>query len=123
MSKEARAQNAAVSEDPPVIVPTGPQTIFLTWVHSPRQKRCARILVESIRAYGGVLSRCPVWLYEANPQEVPCGDLESLGVRVLPLHVPDTVRGYILASKVCACVQAEALASPGHAVSLRLRPQ
>ncbi|MCP4247109.1 MAG: hypothetical protein GY778_08670, partial [bacterium] len=38
--------------------------------------------------------------------------LESLGVRVLPLHIPDTVRGYILASKVCACAQAEALASP-----------
>jgi len=88
------------------------QTVFLTWVHSLRQRRCVQVLVESIRAYGGALSRCPVWLYEANPQEVPCGDLEGLGVRVLPLHVPDTVRGYILASKVCACAQAESLASP-----------
>jgi hypothetical protein len=86
--------------------------VFLTWVHSPRQKRCAQILIESIRAYGGALSRCPVWLYEANPEEVPCRDLESLGVRVLSLHIPDMVRGYILASKVCACAQAEALASP-----------
>ena len=97
------------------------QTVFLTWVHSPRQHRCAQVLVESIRANGGALSRCPVWLYEANPQEVPCSDLESLGVRVLPLHVPDTVRGYILASKVCACAQAEALASPEMPLRCALR--
>ena len=88
------------------------QTVFVTWVHSPRQKQCAQLLVESIRAHGGALSRCPVWLYEANPQEVPCSDLDGPDVRVLALHIPDAVRGYILADKVCACAQAEALASP-----------
>jgi hypothetical protein len=99
------------------------QTVFLTWVHSPRQKRCARVLVESIRAYGGALSRCPVWLYEANPQVAPCGDLESLGVRVLPLRVPEAVRSYILADKVCACAQAEALASPETQSLIWLSPE
>jgi hypothetical protein len=91
---------------------TSDQTVFLTWVYSPRQRWCARVLVEGIRAFGGALSHCPVWLYEANPERVPCGDLEDLGVRVLSLEVPDTVRGYILASKVCACARAEALAAP-----------
>ena len=88
------------------------QTVFLTWVYSPRQRWCARVLVDSIRAFGGALSQCPVWLYEANPAQVPCADLQDLGVRVLPLDVPEGVRGYILSSKVCACAQAEALAAP-----------
>jgi hypothetical protein len=86
--------------------------IFLTYVYSPRQRQCARLLIESICRFGGALSQCPVWLYEANPERVPCGDFAALGVRVLPLQVPDSVRGYILAGKVCACAQAESLASP-----------
>jgi hypothetical protein len=90
---------------------TSDQTVFLTYVYSPRQRWCVRVLVESIRRFGGVLSRCPVWLYEANPEQVPCGDLRELGVRVLPLEIPESVQGYILGGKVCACAQAEVQAS------------
>ena len=92
---------------------TSDQTIFLTWVYSARQKWGARLLVDSIRSFGGALSDCPVWLFEANPKRVPCDDFKDMGVRVLPLNPPDTVRRYILAHKVYACAQAEALAPPG----------
>ena len=88
------------------------QTLFVTWVHSPRQKWAARLIADSIRTFGGELSDCPIWLFEANPQQVPCGDLGSLGVRVLPLTVPESVRHYVLAPKVYACAQAEALVPP-----------
>ena len=88
------------------------QTVFLTWVYSIEQKRNARLLIDSIRSFGGTLRRCPIWLFEANPQKAPCSDLADTGVRVLPLTVPDTVRHYLFASKVYACAQAEELAGP-----------
>jgi hypothetical protein len=88
------------------------QTVFLTWVYSIEQKRNARLLIDSIRSFGGTLRRCPIWLFDANPQKGSCSDMVDTGVRVLPLTVPDTVRHYLFASKVYACAQAEELAGP-----------
>ncbi len=90
------------------------QTVFVTWVYSVRQRWCARLLIDSIRSFGGALSECPIWLFEANPSQVPCDDFENKAVRVLPLTLPDPVRHYAvyLAHKVYACAQAEELATP-----------
>jgi hypothetical protein len=90
------------------------RTVFLTWVYSSRQKGCARLLVDSIRSFGGTLSECPIWLFETNPSKVPCNDFENLGVKVLPLSLPDSVEHYApnLAHKVVACARAEELAPP-----------
>ena len=87
------------------------QTIFLTTVRSAPGKVCARILVDSIRAFGGALCDAPVWVFEANPQKAPCNELAGNGVQVIPLNMPETVRDYIFGDKVCACAQAEALAT------------
>lgn len=83
------------------------QTVFLTLVRSPRERSCARVLIESIRSFGGTLSHCPIWLFEADPQWAPCNSLESMDVQVFSLIVPDTVRRFYFADKVCACAKAE----------------
>ena len=89
------------------------QTIFLTSVRSARGKANARILIDSIRAFGGALRDCPIWVFEANSQKASCQDLASDSVQVIPLNMPDTVRDYIFGDKVYACAQAEAMAVSG----------
>lgn len=84
------------------------QTVFLTLVRTASDRSCARILIDSIRSFGGALSQCPIWLFEANPQEAPCKDVGT-GVQIVPLSAPETVRGYAFADKVCACARAEEL--------------
>lgn len=87
------------------------QTVFVTMVRTASERTCADLLIESIRSFGGALSTCEIWLFEANPQAAPCKSLESMGVQVLPLCVPDSVEQYYFADKVYACARAEELAA------------
>jgi hypothetical protein len=88
------------------------KTVFVILVSAIEQRSRARLLINSIRSFGGALRHCPIWLFEADSQQAPCDGLEEAGVRVLPLAVPDTVKHYGFAGKVYACAQAEALAGP-----------
>jgi len=56
------------------------QAVFLIVVGSIRQRACARLLMDSIRAFGGVLSGCPIWLVEADPQ-ISCDSLAQMGAQ------------------------------------------
>ena len=91
----------------------GDQILFLTMVRSPGEQTRASLLIESIRAFGGDLRHCPIWLYEADPERAPCQDLVEKGVEVLALSLPDTVKGYYFADKVFACAKAEEMAESG----------
>jgi len=77
------------------------QTVFLALVGSIRERDAAHLLIDSTRSFG----QSPFWLFEGNPQEAPCNRLESLGVRVLPLAVPDQVARWYYGAKVYACAQ------------------
>jgi hypothetical protein len=90
---------------------SGTETVFFTSVGSSRQLPRAKLLIASIRAYGGDLAACPVWVMELDPVGVPCGDLAGGGVRVFPVSVADSLGGYLFAGKVTACARAEELAS------------
>jgi hypothetical protein len=87
------------------------QTVFLTMVRTTGERARARILIDSIRSFGEAMSQCPIWLFEADPQRAPCKSMEIMGVQVLPLSVPNSVRHYYFADKVCASAQAEEIAS------------
>lgn len=89
------------------------RTIFLTVVRAAGERSRARLLIDSIRSFGGNLSSCPVWVFEADAESVPCRALEDVDVDVLSLRMPDTVRHYYFADKVCACAQAEEMAPRG----------
>lgn len=103
---------------------TNPEgTIFLTWVYSSRQLRNVRLLIDSLRSFGGALGDRPIWVFETNPQEAPCQSLESLGAQVLPLDVPGEVRHYDYADKVYACARAEELAPPAVQSLVWLTPE
>jgi hypothetical protein len=87
------------------------QTIFLTLVRSIGERARARLLIDSIRSFGGTLSDSLIWLFEADPHQAPCESLQDAGVQVLPLNAPDTLRRYYFGDKVYACAQAETWAS------------
>ena len=85
-------------------------TIFLTTA-SPKSLTLVRLMIESLRTFGGDLANTPFWVFAADPQTVSV--LETDSTRVLPLTTPDPVADYILGKKVAACARAEELASVG----------
>jgi hypothetical protein len=71
----------------------------------------ARLVVESLRAFGGTMSDCPVWVFSPDPTAVS-RELPDLGdVQFFSLEIEDDLAHYIFADKVCACATAEAMAS------------
>lgn len=99
------------------------RSLFVTWVYSPESKRNARLMIDSLRAFGGGLKDSPVWIFEAAPERAPCRDLEGDLVRVLPLEVPAPVEGYYYAGKVLACARAESLAPDGMGSIVWISPE
>lgn len=87
------------------------QAAFLTSVRSLRERACARLLIDSIRSFGGALSDSPIWLFEAEGLWTARDDPVDLNIHVFSMNVPETVKGYTFADKVCACAQAEEMAS------------
>ncbi|MBI5030486.1 MAG: hypothetical protein HZB51_08160 [Chloroflexi bacterium] len=83
------------------------RVVFLTVVRSRAEKKRARMLMDSIRAFGGALCNCPMWVFETNSLDAPCRDLAGNGIQVIPLQMPETVRHYEFGDKVFACAQAE----------------
>jgi hypothetical protein len=87
------------------------QTIFLTLVRTTSERTRARVLIESVRSFGGAMSQHPIWLFEVDRERAPCKSLESASVQIIPLSVPDTVRHYYFGDKVYACSRAEEMAN------------
>jgi hypothetical protein len=86
------------------------EIVFSTVVRSLAGKERARLLILSLRTFGGELKDAPFWLFEADSM-AGCGSLDIEGVQVIPLRVPEPVKSYIFADKVYACACAEELAA------------
>lgn len=97
--------------------------LFVVLTGSSQARKHFRLLVDSLRTFGRSYGRCPIWLFEVNPGAAACQEFEKLGIRVLPLTVPDALKGYILADKVAACARAEELAPPGVKSLVWLNPE
>lgn len=89
------------------------ETIFLSHARTAEEKRAACLLAESLRTFGGDLSRCPFWLFdvEAGHSSIPA--FQDLAVEVIPLDVPEPVSSFDFGAKVYACARAEELAGEG----------
>lgn len=88
------------------------RTLFITRVGTLVGKSCARLLIESLRSFGGAMQNCPFWIFEAFPEKTACQDLIDLNIKVLPLNAPAPQRDFLFGEKVYACAQAELLAPP-----------
>jgi hypothetical protein len=83
------------------------RTIFVTKIRNAAQKQAARLLVESIRTFGGEMSSGPMWVFNLDPQGTTCQELENLSVQIIPLVVPEFLLQYDFGDKVYACACAE----------------
>jgi hypothetical protein len=84
------------------------QTCFFTLVGSIEEAANARLLIDSLRAFGGQLSDCEVWVFLSDPTGVRCACPDLENVHCVPL-ARDEVWRYHFARKVRACAQAEAM--------------
>lgn len=85
------------------------QTVFVTTARTPYGRQRAGWLIDSLRIFGGPLSRSPVWLFEADPR-AECSRLAQDGLTIFPLQVPEAIKQALFSEKVFACAQAEAMA-------------
>jgi hypothetical protein len=93
------------------------KTVFATVVRNPTDWPAARLMIESLRTFGGALGQRTVWVFDSSPHPAPLPEKDVEEVEVIPLGAPDTAKGYLFAEKVFACAQAEARAQ-GRARSL-----
>ncbi len=86
------------------------ETLLFTLAGTSKELESARLLVESIREFGGRMRRCPIWLFDFRSSQGESALPQELEIKVVPCTVPDPIAGYELADKVYACAEAERLA-------------
>lgn len=84
--------------------------LILTWVYSEQSRQDARLMIKSIRSFGGSLRRCPVRVFDSMMSGGGVGDLQGEGVKIIKLDTPADIRDYLYGHKVYACAQAEQMA-------------
>lgn len=86
--------------------------LFITLVRSEKDQQQVKLLIESIRGFGGLLGLSPICCFESKPLLNTQARLKDLHVQVLPLILPESVHHYLFADKVYACAQVEAMIAP-----------
>jgi hypothetical protein len=84
-------------------------TLFLTFV-LPSDLPAARLMIASLRAFGGELAGAPMWVFSTQPEQI--ASLEDQDTR-LHLLGPMPASPCLFAEKVAACARAEELVPAG----------
>ena len=100
---------AHLDKNPEISVPTK-QPVFFTLVRSSDDARSARILIKSLREYGGQLGRSRFWVFLSNGMSTPSELQELTEVDFFPVEIDTAYSQYILGDKVYVCAQAENMA-------------
>lgn len=82
---------------------------YITTINSEEEVRQARLLIESLRSFGGRLRDCPVWLFVSG-KPVPANFAGLGDIRLFPLEIDPPYRHYAFSEKVFACALAEEMA-------------
>lgn len=86
---------------------------FFTLIETESQVDGARLLVNSLRTFGGDMHQCPFWVFVTDPELKPGVGLRIEGVRIIDHRIPDMLANYWFSAKVSACARAEELAESG----------
>jgi hypothetical protein len=89
------------------------RTVFIVLVSVESQLPRARLLIDSIRSFGGDLRDAPIWLFEGAPGCASCSEFQGEGVQVHRLSVQQSALDYWFGDKVHACARAEEMAASG----------
>jgi hypothetical protein len=88
------------------------ETRFLLMFRSEAGERLARIVIESLRAFGGPLRECSVWAFVLDPDRVSHALLGIEGIHFFLLSAEEVCPPYPFAEKVYAFAKAEEMARP-----------
>jgi hypothetical protein len=80
---------------------------------SDKGEQLARIVIESLRAFGGPLRDCAAWAFVLDPDRASHALPGIEGVQRFPLVIAGGFPCYPFAEKVHACARAEEMAGPG----------
>jgi hypothetical protein len=92
--------------------PAASGTCFLIMFRSKTGERLARIVVESLREFGGPLRECPVWAFVLEPDRVSDALPGLEGLYRFPLAPEEGCPPYPFAEKVWGFARAEEMAGP-----------
>jgi hypothetical protein len=90
-----------------------PSSIYLTAITQPGDIPAVRLMIASLREFGGMAGESPVWVFTTGGFDLPVGVFDGTGVNVLPLDVPELLVPFLFSAKVAACTAAEDMAPPG----------
>jgi hypothetical protein len=89
------------------------RTVIATLVDCAAEVAEARLLVRSIRAFGGAFSNSPVYVFHPAAANLPKHAFESEATRVIPIEIKHPNKPYRFAYKALASATAEAMIEPG----------
>jgi hypothetical protein len=87
---------------------------FITLVRSVEEGHRLRLLMGSLRTFGGQLSQAPVWIFwgsDFHPAQLMDEFTETRGYAWIPLAHQASLLHYYFAQKISACAQAEEMAA------------
>lgn len=90
--------------------PSNPKIGFLLMLRSEAGERMARVVIESLRAFGGPLCDSPIWAFVLEPERVLHALPGLEGVHRFPLVLEQNAPPYLFTEKVYACARAEEMA-------------
>lgn len=96
---------------------------FFTGIADPAQIHPVRLLIASLRAFGGEISQAHFWVFATKGVQESCVELTGEGIEVQPLDIPESIRGYLFDEKVTACARAEELCGAGVSSLVWIDPQ
>ncbi len=85
-------------------------SVFMTLCTTSMERKKLRLLLESIRHFGGILRESEVWVFQTGEDKEWIEYPWDGRTRVIPLEVPAALCQYPFGAKVAACARAEAMA-------------
>jgi hypothetical protein len=84
---------------------------FVVLVGGGESASQARLLLSSLRSFGGALADCPFWVFRGGDRQLPEALAGFGGLSLFGLEPEEDLAGFPFAAKVSACALAEKLAA------------
>jgi hypothetical protein len=86
------------------------RNVLITLVSEADEVSRTRLMLASLRHFGGPLAGIPAWIFTPDRVELHLDELRSENNWIVRFSIPRTVGEYLFGAKVAACAEAEKLA-------------
>jgi hypothetical protein len=96
---------------------------FITLVVTKEESRYARLMICSLREFGGEYHDCPVWIFTFEPEVISDAFKDLSNLQVIQLDSEPGFSNYFFGKKVIACAQAERMSRSENLSLIWLNPE